>query len=294
MINSFMKSNDNSIEKNLITIFDSEPGSVSYKHKLSIDRLTETLAEFGLRNNQSKIYIFLGKFGSKTAPEISKILRIPRTETYHVLNSLQNRGLVTVEFSTPALYSAMPIEKALTALISIEREKINTLSKQKIDVIDLWNDIPSFVMETNDEPKEKLQVLQGGASINNKITSMIHDCKNEFLMLGTEKDIARFYHAGFFELLDSSVLKVKFIVCPAKNIPNFIEDADKSLIKVLPNGKSNTSCFIIKDSSESLLFTKNASHNANDITAIWNNSKSLIDSMRMLFDCCWEKAEIRF
>ena len=294
MMNNFIKSKDSSIEKNLISIFDSEPGSVSYKYKISLDRLTDTLADFGLRNNQSKIYIFLGKFGPKTAPEISKILRIPRTETYHVLNSLQNRGLVTVEFVTPAKYSALSIEKALTALISIEREKINTLSKQKKDIIDLWNDIPTFVMEVNDEEKEKMQVLQGGASINNKIASMIHDCKNEFLMLGTEKDIARFYHADFFELLDSSVLKVRFIVCPAKKIPNFIEDADKSLIKVMPTGKSDTSCFIIKDSSESLLFTKNASHNANDITAIWTNSKSLIDSMHMLFGCCWEKAEIRF
>jgi sugar-specific transcriptional regulator TrmB len=294
MMNDILKSKDNSIGKNPITIFDSEPGSMSYKDKISVDRLTEALAEFGLRHNQSKIYIFLGKFGSKTAPEISKILQIPRTETYHVINSLQNRGLVTAEFVTPTRYSALSIEKALTALISIEREKINTISKQKKNVIDLWNDIPSFIIETNDEQKEKLQVLQGGASINNKIASMIHDCQKEFLMLGTEKDIARFYHADFFEILDSSIIKARFIVSPAKKIPNFIEDVDISLIKVLPNGKSDTSCFIIKDSSEALLFTKNASHNTNDITAIWTNSKSLIDSMYMLFGCCWEKAEIRF
>lgn len=294
MMNDILKSKDNHIEKNPITIFDSEPGSLSYKDKISVDRLTELLAEFGLRNNQSKVYIFLGKFGSKTAPEIAKMLKIPRTETYHVINTLQNRGLVTAEFVTPARYSALSIEKALTVLLSIEREKINTLSKQKKSVIDIWNDIPSFIIETNDEQKEKLQILQGGAPINNKIASMIRDCKNEFLMLGTEKDIARFYHADFFEFLDSSIIKAKFIVCPAKKIPNFIEEADASLIKVLPNGNSDTSCFIIKDSSEALLFTKNASHNTNDITAIWTNSKSLIDSMHMLFGCCWEKAEIRF
>ena len=294
MMNDFLKSKDIYVEKNQIAIFDSEPGSISYKDKVSVDRLREALAEFGLRHNQSKVYIFLGKFGPKTAPEISKALRIPRTETYHIINTLQNRGIVTAEFVSPTRYSALSIEKALTSILSTEREKISALSKQRKSVIDLWNNVPSFITEVNDEQKEKLQVLQGGASINNKITSMIHGCQKEFMMLGTEKDIARFYHADFFEILDSSTLKARFVVSPAQKIPNFIEEADKSLIKVLPDGKNDTSCFIIKDSSEALLFTKNASHNANDITAIWTNSKSLIDSMYMLFNCCWEKAEIRF
>lgn len=289
-----LKSKDVDMEKNQVTIFDSEPGSSSYKDKVSVDRLREALAEFGLSPNQSKIFVFLGKFGAKTAPEISKALRFPRTETYHVINALQNQGIVTAEFSSPTKYSALPIDKALTTLVSMEREKINSLSKQRKNVIEIWNDIPSFSIEANDEQKEKLQVLQGSTSINNKIMSMIRNSQTEFLLLGTEKDIAKFYHADFFEVIDSSTIKARFIVCPAKKIPSFVEDADKSLMRVLPDGKSDTSCFIIKDSSEALLFTKNATHPANDMTAIWVNSKSLIDSMRMLFNCCWEKAEAKF
>ena len=280
--------------KEHVTIFDAESGSISYKNKLAADRLREALAEFGLSSNQSKVYIFLGKFGSKTAPEISKALQIQRTEAYHIINTLQNNGMVTAEFISPARYSALPIEKSLTALIDMEREKINSLSKQRKKVIDLWNDVPSSFAEISNEPKEKLQVLQGSASINIKIMSMIHDSQKEFSMLGTEKDIARFYHADFFEILDHSTLKARFVICPAQKIPSFIEETDKDLIKVLPNGKTDNSCFIIKDSSEALLFTKNAFHHPNDTTAIWTNSKSLIDSIQMLFNYCWEKAEIIF
>jgi len=291
MMNDFSKSKNTSMEKEHVAIFDSDPGAISYKNKVATDRLREALAEFGLSSNQSKVYIFLGKFGSKLASEISNALRIQRTETYHILNTLQNKGMVTIEFVSPAKYSAVPIEKVLTVLVNMEREKINSLSKQRNSIIDLWNDIPSFFTEINDEPKEKLQVLQGSASINLKITYMIQDSQKEFLMLGTEKDIARFYHEDFFEILDHSTLKARFVICPAQKIPNFIDKADRSHIKVLSNGKTDTSCFIIKDSSEALLFTKNASHHPNDTTAIWTNSKPLIDSMQMLFNYCWEKAE---
>jgi len=293
-MNDFLKSENTFIDNERVTIFDSEPGSSSYKNRIAADRLKEVLAEFGLSSNQSKIFIFLGKFGSKTAPDISKALRIPRTETYHIINTLQSKGIVTTEFISPARYTALPIEKALTSILNMEREKVNSLSKQKKRAIELWNEVPSFVTEVNSEQKEKLQVLQGTTSINIKITSMIRDSQKEFLMLGTEKDIARFYHADFFEMLDHSTLKARFVVCPAQKIPDFIEETDKDFIKVLPDGKSDTSCFILKDSSEALLFTKNASYHANDSSAVWTNSKSLIDSMQMLFNYCWEKAEIIF
>lgn len=44
---------------------------------------------------------------AKTALKVSKALQLPRTETYHLVNSLQSLGLVTVELSHPAKYTAM-------------------------------------------------------------------------------------------------------------------------------------------------------------------------------------------
>jgi len=294
MMSDSLKYKNIDAEKNQFALFDSEPGSIHHKNRVVADRLQDLLAEFGLSSNQSKVFIFLGKYGPKTAPEVSKSLRMPRTETYHLINTLQNRGIVTAEFSTPAKYAALPIDQALTTIVNIERGKVNFLSKQKKAIIDLWNDLPSFTMETDDEQKEKLQVLKGSHSINSRIMDMVRNSKSEFLMVGTEKDIARFYHADFFEILDTSSLKARFVVCSTGRAPNFIGKTDRSLIRILKDAKNDTSCFIIKDSSEALLFTKNAMHPSSEITALWSNSKSLIDSMRMLFNCCWEKSEILY
>jgi sugar-specific transcriptional regulator TrmB len=290
MLSDFLKKKDNEIAKNHITIFDADDGTNLYEHRSIVEKLHQELFKFGFTTSQSKIYIYLGKFGSKTAPEISKVLRLPRTETYHLLTTMQNRGILTAEFCSPAKFSIVPVDKALGAIVNIEREKTNLLSKRRNKVLDLWNDLPSSTMDVEQESKEKMQALQGVASLNNKIKMLINNCETEFHMLCSEKDLARFYHLDGFEILDTSTIKARFIISPAKEIPNFIEDADRHRIRTLQDEKNNASCFIIKDREEMLLVTKSTGH-PDDITAIWTDSKSVINPMSMLFDCCWDKSK---
>src|SRR5689334_5573637 len=158
-------------EKNL-AVFDSEPGSHMYEHKVHLDRIKNELLKFGLSQNQAKVYIYLGKFGSKTAPDVFKALDLPRTETYHILNTLQNRGIVTADLSSPVKYTALPLEPAILTLINTEREKINVLSKQTEELSDLWDQVPAFAVETTDSNSEKLQMIQGQPQIFTKISNM--------------------------------------------------------------------------------------------------------------------------
>ena len=79
---------------NQISLFDNESDTAMYKHKLTLEKIKNELINFGLTKSQAKVFIYLGKYGSKTASEIAKALQLPRTETYHLVNSLQNIGLV--------------------------------------------------------------------------------------------------------------------------------------------------------------------------------------------------------
>ncbi len=77
--------NNNMKEGSQQTIFDSMEESSLHNYKLSADELKQELVKFDLTANQSKVYIFLGKYGSKTAAEVCKALKIARTETYQLL-----------------------------------------------------------------------------------------------------------------------------------------------------------------------------------------------------------------
>jgi len=278
-------------EKNL-TVFDSDPGSHMYDNKMRLEKIKGELLKFGLTSNQAKVYIFLGKFGPKTAPDVFKALGLPRTETYYIINTLQNRGIVTAELSSPTRYSALPIEKTISILIDAEKEKINTLAKQQDEISELWNAVPTLAIETIDDEKEKLQMLQGNPQIFTKISNMVNTAREEFLIFGSVKDLSRFYHSNIFDALPNAIFNVRIIVSPAHTVPEYVEKIDKRRIKIMPTSKTDNQCFVLKDNREILMFLRNATHPSNDIFAVWSDSKPLIDAMHNLFDYSWEEASV--
>ena len=71
-----------------ISLFNCESDTTMYKHKLTLEKIKSELIDFGLTQRQAKVFIYLGKYGLKPASEIAKALQLPRTEMYHLLNSL--------------------------------------------------------------------------------------------------------------------------------------------------------------------------------------------------------------
>ncbi len=60
--------------ENQISLFDNESDTAMYKHKLTLEKIKSELINFGLTKSQAKVFIYLGKYGSKTASEIAKAL----------------------------------------------------------------------------------------------------------------------------------------------------------------------------------------------------------------------------
>jgi len=82
------------------------------------------LRDFGLTKNESKIFVFLSKNGPKKAIEISSEEKIPRTETYHLLSTLEAKGIITMSIQRPTKFSAVTIEKAIESIIHNQQKKI--------------------------------------------------------------------------------------------------------------------------------------------------------------------------
>ena len=273
-----------------LSIFDSEPDSSLYQYKLQLDKVKEELMKFGLSSNQAKVYIYLSKCGPKKASDIFKALELPRTETYGILNALQNHGIITAEFSSPVIYSALPLKDTIETLVSAEKEKINILARRESKLVELWDEIPAYVTEGNTTRKEQLQMLQGNPQIHSKLRQMIESAKEEIKIFCTLKDLSSFYHSDIVDILSKSVADVKFIITPVSMIPAFARKINKRRIRIMSNNKTENQCFVVSD-SEVLIFLKNANHAPSNVFSIWTDSKALSESMNMLFDCCWEKSD---
>jgi len=276
-----------------LTVFDSDSDSSLFKHKTSLDKIQAELMKFGLSPTQAKVFIFLGKHGSKSAPNISRALGLPRTETYHVVNSLQNVGLVAAELVHPTLYSSLNLREAITTLVKQEQGRIDSLAEKQDTLGQLWDQIPQFAVKTNGSKQEKMQLLQSSGPIINKIDDMIDECKHELKIYGTIQDISRFYHSEIFDKVEKLPIELRTIITPSREIPDFLYDKNPDRVRVIPKN-TEKKCFVIVDSKQVLTFLRNSNHLTHRLFACWSDCDAIIDMMISLFEMSWENAEAAY
>ncbi len=251
------------------------------------EEIRDELLKFGLTSNQIKVFFYLGKFGSKTAIEISRNLRMPRTETYHLLSALQSKGMAVSSFNHPTKFSAIPFDKAMVALLNAESERLKSLKNSEGILKKLWAKIPNLGSSFNEIEEEKFQILRGENQVKSKIIDMISDAEKKFLILGCENDFLRFYRANFLEFFENSSIDFKFLTSTSENAWYIFDDIDKSKIKQVANSVIENLCFLIKDDKEILIFVQNSKIIQKEVIALWTNSKSLIYSNILLFKSLW-------
>jgi len=273
-----------------LNLFDNEADTAMYKHKLTLEKIKNELINFGLTKSQAKVFIYLGKYGSKTASEIAKALQLPRTETYHLVNSLQNIGLVLAELAHPTKYTAKEMREAVSALVNQEQERIDNLATKKESLSEMWKEIPYFAVETDESKSEKMQLLHGTGPITNKIKEMISSSTEDFRVYGSVSDLLRMYHSEIFDWVEDSTTNLKMVVSPLNKMPEFLSELNSDKIKAIPSNSENK-CFIVNDAKEVLIFMRNATHPSRETFAWWSDSETLVDMMSSLFDLSWEKGE---
>jgi sugar-specific transcriptional regulator TrmB len=273
-----------------INLFDNESDTAMYKHKLVLEKIKNELINFGLTKSQAKVFIYLGKYGSKTASEIAKALQLPRTETYHLVNSLQNMGLVVAELSHPTKYTAMDMREAVATLVKQEQERIDVLADKEESLSEMWKEIPFFAVETDESKSEKMQLLHGNGPITNKIKDMVGSSTEDFRVYGSVADLLRMYHSDVFDWIETAPTNLQMVVSPLNKTPEFLSEMNSDLIRAIPSNSENK-CFIVNDKKEVLIFMRNATHPTRQVFAWWSDSETLVDMMSSLFELSWEKGE---
>ena len=253
-----------------------------------INELNRLLIKYDLTPNQAKVYLYLSKIGIKTASEISKSLKIPRTETYHLLSTLQQKGIIFSVFGKPTKFNAVGIDESIAILVNNEKNRINELETGKSDIVKLWKTIPKYIGNKDKSEDNKFQTLQGRNSILVKLEQIVKDSKENILVLGTESDFKRFYHTNFIDLLKKTKSELKILTDYPNKSTHVFEDLSRKNIRKLDDKNREDFCFIIKDDNEVLFFISNSE--VKDMTAIWTDSKTFVTTLRSLFSLIWKKA----
>jgi sugar-specific transcriptional regulator TrmB len=259
-----------------------------FQTETPITELCRRLVRYDLTPNQAKVYLFLSKIGIKTASEISKSLKIPRTETYHLLSTLEQKGVIFSVFGKPTKFNAVGINESIEILVNNEKNRLNELEAEKESIIRLWNIVPKYSENEGEEQNNKFQSLQGRNSILVKLEQIVKESKENILVLGTELDFKKFYFTEFAELLNKTKSDLKILTDKSNEESIIFEDIEPKKIKKIDDKNREDFCFIIKDDTEVIFFISNK--DVKEMLAVWTDSKAFVTTLRSLFSLMWRKS----
>lgn len=262
----------------------------------SLQIIEDTLLDFGLSNNEIRVYLHLARSGVRKAREISDALSLHRTETYRILRDLEKRGIISSILEKPLKFMATPFEETINILIKAKKQKIKLLERQKKNLVNIWFSIPQQKIEPQN--KEIFQILEGEEQINLKADELLENSKKEIYLLAPDLDLLRLYHSGFTDKLKKfsrKNLQVRLLTNFSPKSCFIVDKMKLTDVKYLSSNVEELPSFIISDQGQILFSIKNDNdvqdvgvrRKKGRISSLWTNYEAFVKALKMLFFELW-------
>ena len=156
------------------------------------------LKDFGLAQDEARVYVGLLRMGSGKVSEISHFTNTDRVKGYKILETLRNQGFVTSTLSSPILFSANEPKLIFDEILKKKKSKIELLEKNHERLIHILENLRGRKAEAN---LPKLTVISGRDNIYDQIKKIIDDTNDELYLVSSVADLIRMYYTDIPEAL---------------------------------------------------------------------------------------------
>ncbi|MFW9861425.1 MAG: MEDS domain-containing protein [Candidatus Thorarchaeota archaeon] len=248
------------------------------------------LSEFGLSPYEAKVYLAAAKLGPTSASKISKVAKIRREEVYRTLPKLEKAGLIDRILGRPVKIRAMPIEDALSFLISRKEEQakheISNLYSMKESILDSLQAEPE---ETElEETIHHFTLISEKDAVSARTSALINTATATIDIVDSSAEVVRFI-LNYADVLEKTIkrnVKVRILtVCPdneetipealQKHIPN--NSFDLRYVETLP------SRYVMVDRNQALI-TTTPDGTLSDMKCLWTDDPTLVGLIERDFE----------
>jgi sugar-specific transcriptional regulator TrmB len=248
------------------------------------------LSEFGLTPYEAKVYLAAVRLGPTSASKVSKIAKIRREEVYRTLPKLEKVGLIDRILGRPVKIKAMPIEEALSFLISRKEEQakqeISNLYSIRENILDGLEAEPEEM--DLDEEMHHFTLISEKDAVSARTSALISNARTSIDIVDSGADIVRFIlnYADALENTNKRVVKVRILtVCPDKE-----ETIPEALQKHVPNNSFDLryvetlpSRYVMVDKKQ-VLITTTPDGTLSDLKCLWTDDPSLVGLIQRDFE----------
>ena len=259
--------------------------------------IKEILKEFGLADNQAKIYIFLAKHGVLKGGEISKQAKMPKAVVYRTLKILQRKGFVESTLESPARFTAVPFEVIIDYNIKTRKEEALQIENSKKDLLNDWQ---TMNKQKSAPSMPKFTVIEGNKKIFGKISEMIKNTKQKISIISSSQGLLRAERLGILDEFSKHPLKQKIKIRFITEITKQNLETIKKLYKKLkkeskikaraPEIKTPPSPRMVLRDNKEIMFFITSEPLPKDEACFCTNCSSIIQAYRNVFEELWENS----
>ncbi|MFB6082021.1 MAG: TrmB family transcriptional regulator [Halanaeroarchaeum sp.] len=141
----------------------------------------ETLERLGLPNYEARVFVALQKLGTGTAKDVGTVADVPRSQVYGAAESLERRGLIEIQHSTPKTYRPVDIAEARERL----RERFERNHERAFEYLETVEDQRSDAVGE----QEGVWRLSGSAAIESRTLTLIGEARERVVYGVNDADL---------------------------------------------------------------------------------------------------------
>jgi len=235
----------------------------------------QILKEYGLSDNEVKVYLASLMLGTAKANEIAKKADLLRTTTYEVLKSLAEQGLVSYVIKSGVKYFEAAGPNKLIRILEDKKDKIATILP----------DLESLKKSVTEKPN--LELYEGKAGLKTILDDIIKSKPKELLQLGSGKvfEILQFYFPHWIKRRVKNKIFARILQQKTEIIESYRPRDKKELreLRYLPKSfKINTHINIYSNKIAFLTLKEE------EIIGVIIENKEIAETQRSLFEFLWD------
>ena len=135
--------------------------------------LTDRLVEWGMTEYEARTLVTLVRIGTGTAKDIADADGVPRTRVYDAVETLQNMGLIDVQYATPQRYTVISRDSIVSKLDLARQNTIDEIA-EKLEQLD-----------TTEPATEQFGTwtVAGHDAVNQRVQEFIDEADDELIYL---------------------------------------------------------------------------------------------------------------
>ena len=132
----------------------------------------EAFERLGLTSYEAKVFIALQQLGSGTARDVAGVVDVPRSQVYSVAESLEGRGLLEVQQSSPIRYRPVAVEEARETL----RSRFETEQERAFEYVEAVREEAG-----GKEAQEDIWTVRGRDRVDDRVIDVLSGAENRVI-----------------------------------------------------------------------------------------------------------------